>query len=124
MRGLFLLVVALATVAVAPNTVLAGGSGGAKKTAWINVTNNSTVQVGVIVDINPTGMTPAQFLSKGGVVLPMGKPGKFHVSAGNHNVFVVYLDAAGNPTALVNKQYGVGKSQTLEVKVTDAGLSP
>ena len=126
MRGLFLLVAALATIAVAPSAAVAGGGGGAKKNAWINVTNNSSVQVGAIIDVDPSvgPLTTAQFLSRGGVVLPIGKPGKFHVVAGSHTVYVVYLDNVGNPTALVAKPYSVGKGGTLEVHATDAGLSP
>ena len=130
MRGLFLLVAALAAIAVAPSAAVAGGGGGAKQDSCINVQNISIWSVGVIVDVNPNPappalpLTPAEFTDKGGVVLAPTKANKFKVAAGAHDVYAVYLDAAGNPIAADTSKYSVGQSQTVYLYTANAGLFP
>jgi len=138
MKNVLLMLLAILGVAtISAESAVAGGGGGAKKSSAISVDNLGGRTLGVIVDRDPTAAPAisdlATFQAAGGKILSPGKVGeRFSVTAGNHTIYVFFVDAAGNVDVASgnSKQYTIGKGLTLNVKVTDngvgvrAGLSP
>jgi hypothetical protein len=124
MKNFLFVFVALALV---PSLALAGG--GSKANGVINVKNNGSLVMGVIIDppasLDPATATQAQFTAAGGKFVNAGATGTFtKLKAGNHTVVVfqvppVMTDALAAPALVISsKTYHLGGSQTLNVVVT------
>ncbi|MCE9526190.1 MAG: hypothetical protein K8R36_09065 [Planctomycetales bacterium] len=117
MKNFLFVFVALALV---PSLALAGG--GTKASGTINVKNNGSLVMGVIVDppstLDPTTATEAQFTAAGGKFVNAGATGTFtKLKAGNHTVVVFQVTDMGIGE-IGTKTYNLLQAKTLNVAVT------
>lgn len=112
--------VALAVcLCVSASPALAGGNGngGTKKDGKISIKNNSSVQIGIVVD--PTdaqqdALTPADFRRAGGKLYNPGSTANISVKAGDHDVYVVAFDIGSDLQTVT-----VEKGKTVKGTVDD-----
>jgi hypothetical protein len=115
-----LLIAALALVAV-PSYALAGGGGGTKQNGTVQVTNNSSEDLAVILDASTDDFADAQeFLDSGGQIIAQGEIATFrNVRVGRHTLSVAFInDLTGDPGTATTRSITVTKGKTLRFGVT------
>lgn len=117
MKNFLFVFVALALV---PSLALAGG--GTKASGVINVKNNGSLVMGVIVDppstLDPATATPEAFAAAGGKFVNVGATATFtKLKAGNHTVAVFQVTDTGIGP-ITTKVYNLLQGKTLNVAVS------